>query len=91
MNNQIEAVQQKLAILAREIDHCRWWLERELALVKSTLVVTLGARALRAVAGPSARLADTRGQPIALGRADIAANDPSRLPASAARSNRKRS
>src|SRR5271167_1988478 len=52
---------------AREIDHCRWWLDRELALVESPLVVTLGASALRAVAGPSARLADMRGRPIALG------------------------
>jgi uracil-DNA glycosylase len=52
---------------AREIDHCRWWLHRELALVESPLVVTLGASALRAVSGPSARLADMRGRPIALG------------------------
>ena len=52
---------------AREIDHCRWWLERELALVESPLVVTLGASALRAVAGPTARLSDMRGRPIALG------------------------
>jgi DNA polymerase len=52
---------------AREIDHCLWWLDRELALVESPLVVTLGASALRAVAGPSARLADMRGRPIALG------------------------
>jgi probable DNA metabolism protein len=52
---------------AREIDHCRWWLDRELALVRSPLVVTLGASALRTVAGPSARLADMRGRPIALG------------------------
>jgi uracil-DNA glycosylase len=52
---------------AREIDHCRWWLDRELALVESPLVVTLGASALRAVAGPSARLADMRGRPIAFG------------------------
>ncbi|HEY5203072.1 MAG TPA: UdgX family uracil-DNA binding protein [Roseiarcus sp.] len=52
---------------AREIDHCRWWLDRELALVKSPLVVTLGASALRAVAGPSARLVDMRGRPVALG------------------------
>ena len=36
-----------------------WW--------KSPLVVTLGASALRAVAGPSARLADMRGRPIAFG------------------------
>ena len=33
---------------AREIDHCRWWLDRELALVEAQLVVTLGASALRA-------------------------------------------
>ena len=52
---------------AREIDHCRWWLDRELILVESPLVVTLGASALRAVAGPAARLADMRGRPIALG------------------------
>ena len=52
---------------AREIDHCRWWLERELAMVELPLVVTLGASALRAVAGPSARLADMRGRPIAFG------------------------
>ena len=52
---------------AREIDQCRWWLDRELALVKSPLVVTLGASALRAVAGPAARLADMRGHPIAFG------------------------
>jgi uracil-DNA glycosylase len=51
----------------REIDHCRWWLDRELALVDSPLVVTLGASALRAVAGPSARLSDMRGRPVALG------------------------
>ena len=51
----------------REIDHCRWWLDREFALVEAPLVVTLGASALRAVAGPSARLADMRGRPIAFG------------------------
>jgi uracil-DNA glycosylase len=52
---------------AREIDHCRWWLDQELALVESPLIVTLGASALRAVAGPSARLADMRGRPGTLG------------------------
>jgi uracil-DNA glycosylase len=52
---------------AREIDHCRWWLDRELALVEAPLVVTLGASALRAVTGPSARLADMRGRSIAFG------------------------
>jgi DNA polymerase len=53
---------------AGEIDRCRWWLERELALVESPLIVTLGATALRAVAGPSARLAEMRGRPTAIGR-----------------------
>lgn len=36
---------------AAEIDHCRWWLERELALVETPVIVTLGASALRGVAG----------------------------------------
>jgi probable DNA metabolism protein len=52
---------------AGEIDRCRWWLERELALVESPLIVTLGATALRAVAGPSARLAEMRGRPVRTG------------------------
>jgi probable DNA metabolism protein len=52
---------------ASEIDRCRCWLDRELALVESPLVVTLGASALRAVAGPSARLAEMRGRPVAIG------------------------
>ncbi len=52
---------------AREIDHCRWWLDRELALVSSPLVVTLGASALCAVAGPSVRLAQMRGRSVAFG------------------------
>jgi DNA polymerase len=52
---------------AREIDRCRWWLERELALVEASLIVTLGASALRAVAGPSARLGEMRKRSVALG------------------------
>ena len=52
---------------AGEIDRCRWWLDRELALVEAPLIVTLGASALRAVAGPSARLGEMRGRPIAIG------------------------
>jgi uracil-DNA glycosylase len=51
----------------REIEHCRWWLDREIALVEAPLVVMLGASALRAVAGLSARLADIRGRPIVFG------------------------
>ncbi len=52
---------------AGEIDQCRWWLDRELALVASPLIVTLGASALRAVAGPAAKLKDVRGKTLAIG------------------------
>ena len=52
---------------AGEIDHCRFWLDRELALVASPLIVTLGASALRAVAGPAAKLREARGQVLQIG------------------------
>ena len=52
---------------AGEIDHCRPWLDRELALVASPLIVTLGASALRAVAGPSMKLGDLRGRTLTVG------------------------
>ena len=51
---------------AGEIDTCRWWLDRELALVASPLIVTLGASALRAVVGPAATLKDMRGQTLTI-------------------------
>lgn len=47
---------------AGEIAACRWWLDQELLLVEAALVVTLGAVALRALLGPSARLAAHRGR-----------------------------
>ena len=53
-----------------------WWSRRS--------IVTLGASALRAIAGPSARLGEMRGRTIAIGRANGVADDPSRLSASAA-------
>ena len=52
---------------ADEIDICRSWLDRELALVASPLIVTLGASALRAVMGPAAKLKEMRGQTFAVG------------------------
>jgi probable DNA metabolism protein len=51
---------------AGEIDMCRWWLDKERELVKPEWTVTLGASALRAVAGPKAKLADLRGKPMQL-------------------------
>lgn len=49
---------------AGEIDMCRWWLNKERELVQPEWIVTLGASALRAVAGPDAKLSDLRGQPM---------------------------
>jgi DNA polymerase len=44
-----------------EIEACRWWLERELALVKPELVVSLGATAAQALLGRSVRILSERG------------------------------
>ncbi|MDK2762287.1 MAG: UdgX family uracil-DNA binding protein [Sphingopyxis sp.] len=44
-----------------EIDLCRWWLDKERALVKPGLIVTLGASALRGVTGKAASIASMRG------------------------------
>jgi uracil-DNA glycosylase len=45
----------------REIQACRWWLERELALVKPELVVALGATAAQSLLGRSVRILSERG------------------------------
>jgi len=44
-----------------EIDICRWWLDKERALVQPDLIVTLGASALRGVTGKSASITSMRG------------------------------
>lgn len=44
-----------------EIDICRWWLDKERALVQPELIVTLGASALRGVTGKSASIKSMRG------------------------------
>ncbi len=46
---------------AGEIDICRWWLDKERALVQPKLIVTLGGSALRGVTGKSASIASMRG------------------------------
>nr|WP_235302947.1 UdgX family uracil-DNA binding protein [Sphingopyxis sp. MWB1] len=51
---------------AGEIDVCRWWLDKERALVQPELIVTLGASALRGVTGKSASIASMRGAVHAL-------------------------
>ena len=47
-----------------EIEHCRWWLERELELVRPRLMVALGATAARGAARPAGR-GDARARPAA--------------------------
>ena len=44
-----------------EIDICRWWLDKERALVKPDLIVTLGTSALRGVTGKSSSIKSMRG------------------------------
>jgi len=44
-----------------EILACRWWLDKELALVRAPLVVALGATAVFALTGKRPKLKDVRG------------------------------
>jgi len=63
----------------REIDACSYWLERELSKVRATVIVALGATALRAVRDePAARLQDYFGRASdARGRQVVATWHPS--------------
>ena len=47
---------------ASEIDACRWWLERERAIVRPRVVVALGATAARGVLGRSVTIGSVRGE-----------------------------
>lgn len=49
-----------------EIEHCRWWLAKEIDAVQPSLVVTLGATALHALSGERRPLSEVRGKPIAM-------------------------
>lgn len=49
-----------------EIDTCRWWLERERAIVAPRLVLALGVSAARGVLGKTVRISRSRGEGIAL-------------------------
>jgi len=50
---------------AGEVDACRWWLDRERALVKPRVIVALGATAARGVLGRSVTIASVRGEVLA--------------------------
>ncbi len=47
---------------AAEIEQCRWWFEREIAIVKPALLVALGATAARTLLGRAARVQKERGR-----------------------------
>jgi uracil-DNA glycosylase family protein len=49
-----------------EIDHCRWWLAKEIELIKPRLIVALGATALYALSGEQRPLNQVRGKPITM-------------------------
>ncbi len=49
----------------REVEACQYWLEKELARIAPRVVVTLGATALKALAGAHINLSEYLGQTIA--------------------------
>src|SRR4051812_15413163 len=64
---------------AGEVKHYRWWLEKELDLVKPKLVVALGATAALALAGKPLAVAANRGPLILDGRPGFITIHPSFL------------
>jgi DNA polymerase len=66
---------------AQEVEHCRWWLRQEIALVRPRLVVAMGATAVRAITGESPRLGDVRGRilPLDHGRQLLVTTHPAYL------------
>ena len=62
-----------------EIEHCRWWIERELAVIAPRLVVALGSTAARSLARRPVSILRERG-PVAFGaRAGFVTIHPSYL------------
>jgi uracil-DNA glycosylase len=64
-----------------EIEHCRWWLDKELALIAPGLTVALGASAARALTGREVTISHVRGRLLTLpgGRAGFVTVHPSYL------------
>ena len=44
-----------------EINHCRWWLKREIEMVQPDLIVALGATAARSLTGKNVAITANRG------------------------------
>ncbi|MEA1673623.1 UdgX family uracil-DNA binding protein [Nitrospirillum sp. BR 11163] len=62
-----------------EVEACRWWLDREVALVQPAVIVALGATAARSLMGRTVALTREGGRPLAWadGRPGIATYHPS--------------
>ncbi len=52
---------------AGEVDACRWWLDRERAIIKPRVIVALGATAARGVLGRTVTIASMRGETLDAG------------------------
>jgi uracil-DNA glycosylase len=52
---------------ANEIERCKWWQERERAIVRPELIVALGATAARSLMERAVTITSARGQALALG------------------------
>ena len=48
-----------------EINACRWWIEKELAVLRPHLTIALGATAIRSLTGKSQSVLGVRGQVLA--------------------------
>ncbi len=55
---------------AAEIDHCRWWLDAEIAEVKPQLIVALGATAAKSLTGDGRAILERRGK-VEIGLAGV--------------------
>jgi DNA polymerase len=51
---------------AYEIERCKWWFDKERAIVKPELIVALGATGARAVMGRAVTIGKLRGQALSL-------------------------
>lgn len=47
-----------------EVEICRWWLAKEIALIKPTLIVAMGATAVTSLTGERTALTDMRGEQV---------------------------
>ncbi|AOG11377.1 UdgX family uracil-DNA binding protein [Agrobacterium sp. RAC06] len=49
---------------AGEVAHCRWWVSKEIEIIRPRIVVALGATAYLSLTGESRPIAEVRGMPI---------------------------